>query len=143
VLVQVALALVGELERPVVVVRSAAVPGRRRGLGPGILHLDDDLVGRFDDAIVVLALWRRLVERGEVDLLLFLGLEHHVALERLEDLGLQFEDGQLQQTDGLLELRRHGQLLTELELQGRLEHRGSGPGRRRALRGQSRKSCPK
>ena len=35
---------------------------------------------------------------------------------------MQVEQGQLQQLDGLLQLRGHRQLLTELELQGRLEH---------------------
>ena len=43
-------------------------------------------------------------------------------LERFLDLRLQLEHGQLQQLDRLLQLRRHRQLLTELELQGRLEH---------------------
>ena len=42
---------------------------------------------------------------------LVLGLEHHVALERLADLSLEFEDGQLQQADGLLQLRRQDECL--------------------------------
>ena len=58
----------------------------------------------------------------EVDRLVLLGLEHDVGLERLLDLRLQLEHGQLQQLDRLLQLRGHRQLLTELELQGRLEH---------------------
>ena len=41
---------------------------------------------------------------------------------RLQHLRLQLEHGQLQQLDGLLQLRGHRKLLTELELQGRLEH---------------------
>ncbi len=44
VLVQVAIAVVAELERPVVVVLRAAVAGRCRRLGPRVLHLDHDLV---------------------------------------------------------------------------------------------------
>jgi hypothetical protein len=128
VLVQVALALVAELERAVIVVLGAAIAGGRGGLGPRILHLDHDLVARRG-LLVVLALRRGRVDRGEVErLLVLLGLEHHVALERLEHLGLELEHGQLQQPDGLLELRRHRQLLTELELQGRLEHRCAGLG---------------
>ena len=53
---------------------------------------------------------------------LVLGLEHHVALERFADLRLEFEDRQLQQADGLLQLRGHRELLAESELQGWLEH---------------------
>ena len=129
---QVALAVVGEFEWTVVVVLGAAVAGRRGGFRPRILHLDHDLVGRLGRAVLVLAGRGRLVERGEVDLLVLLGLEHHVALERFLDLGLELEHGKLQQPDRLLQLRRHRQLLTELELQGRLEHWVY-----------SRKSCPK
>ena len=53
---------------------------------------------------------------------LVLGLEHHVALERFADLRLEFEDRQLQQADGLLQLRGHRELLAKFELQGWLEH---------------------
>ncbi len=35
---------------------------------------------------------------------------------------LKLQHGQLQQADGLLQLRGHGQLLAESELQGGLEH---------------------
>ncbi len=45
VLVQVAAAFIGEFERAVVVVGAGPVAGRRRGLGPGVFHLDDDVVG--------------------------------------------------------------------------------------------------
>ena len=69
-----------------------------------------------------LARGRDLVERGEVDRVVLLLLEHDVGLERLHHLCLQLEHGQLQQLDGLLQLRGHRKLLTELELQGRLEH---------------------
>jgi hypothetical protein len=53
---------------------------------------------------------------------LLLGLQHHIGFERLADLRLEFQDRQLQQADGLLQLRGHGQLLAESELQGGLEH---------------------
>ena len=50
-------------------------------------------------------------------------LEHDVALERLADVRLQVECGQLQKANRLLELRGHRQLLTQPELQRRFEHR--------------------
>ena len=50
------------------------------------------------------------------------GLEHHVRLEQLADVGLQLEGGQLQEPDRLLQLRGHGQLLTQLQLQRRFQH---------------------
>ena len=59
---------------------------------------------------------------------LFDRLEHDVALEQLADVGLQLERGQLQEADGLLQLRGHRQLLTQLELQGRFQHGGVGAG---------------
>src|SRR5690606_1193962 len=54
--------------------------------------------------------------RGLVD------LEHHVLIQRFLDLGLQLHDGQLQQTNRLLELRRHRELLAQPELKRRFEH---------------------
>ncbi len=53
---------------------------------------------------------------------LFFGLEHHIGLERLADMRLQIERGQLQQPDGLLQLRRHGELLADAKLQTGLQH---------------------
>ena len=44
-------------------------------------------------------------------------LEHDVALEQFPDMGLQLEGRHLEQSDGLLQLRRHGQLLTHAQLQ--------------------------
>ena len=41
-------------------------------------------------------------------------------------MGLKLEGGQLQKSDGLLQLRGHGQLLTQLELQGGFQHGGTG-----------------
>ena len=37
-------------------------------------------------------------------------------------MGLQIERGELQQPDGLLQLRRHGELLADTELQTWLQH---------------------
>ena len=51
-----------------------------------------------------------------------LGLEHHVGFEQLADVRLQFERGQLQQLDRLLQLRGHRQLLAEAQLQGGFQH---------------------
>ncbi len=45
-------------------------------------------------------------------LTLFRGLEHDVRFEKLPDMGLELESRQLQETNGLLQLRCHGQLLT-------------------------------
>ena len=75
-----------------------------------------------DDSGLGFAGGGRLVERGEVDRVVLFLLEHDVGLERLLHLRLQLEHGKLQQLDGLLQLRGHRKLLTELELQGRLEH---------------------
>jgi hypothetical protein len=47
---------------------------------------------------------------------LFVGLEHDVAFEQLVDVRLQFDGRHLQQADGLLQLRRHRQLLTHAQL---------------------------
>ncbi len=58
----------------------------------------------------------RLRRLGRVPALGLLGFEHDVLLERIENLRLQLHDGQLQQPYGLLQLRRHRQLLAEPEL---------------------------
>ena len=63
----------------------------------------------------------RRIERG-IERELVLGLEHHVGLEGLAHVGLQIERGELQQPDGLLQLRRHGELLADTELQTWLQH---------------------
>ena len=52
--------------------------------------------------------------------------QHEIGVERILDLGVQLDGGKLQQPDGLLEPRRHRQLLAQPELQG-LFHR-PGPG---------------
>ena len=51
-----------------------------------------------------------------------LDLEHEVLVERRLDLRLQLHDRKLQQADRLLELRRHRQLLRQLQLQRRFQH---------------------
>ena len=45
------------------------------------------------------------------------GLEHDVAFELFADVRLQLQRRHLQETDGLLQLRGHGQRLTQLQLQ--------------------------
>ena len=97
------------------------------GVGSGVVGVGSGVVGvggfaSFRGVCCRLARGRDLVERGEVDRIVLFLLEHDVGLERLQHLRLQLEHGQLQQLDGLLQLRGHRKLLTELELQGRLEH---------------------
>ena len=53
--------------------------------------------------------------------LAFLALEQRVLLEHAVDLGVELERRQLQQPDRLLQLRRQGEVLGELELE-RLFH---------------------
>ncbi len=65
---------------------------------------------------------------------IFDGLEHHVALEQFADVGLQLEGRHLEQADGLLQLRRHGQLLTHTQLQRRFQHVSCNMGTRALLR---------
>src|SRR5262249_15911891 len=48
-------------------------------------------------------------------------LQHDVRFEQLADVRLQLESWQLQKANGLLQLRGHGQVLTQLELQGRFQ----------------------
>ena len=72
---------------------------------------------------------RRRLSRRPGRLEVLVGLEHHVGLERLQHLRLQLERRQLQQPDGLLQLRRHRQLLAEPELQAGLHHARNRGGR--------------
>ena len=55
---------------------------------------------------------------------LLVRLEHDVALEKFADMRLKLERGQLEESDGLLQLRGHRQLLTQPELQRRFQHGG-------------------
>jgi hypothetical protein len=68
-----------------------------------------------------LGLGGRLVPRGRLAVVL-VHLEHDVLFERLTQLGLQVEHGQLQQADRHLQLGSQRQLLAELELEGLLHH---------------------
>ena len=45
------------------------------------------------------------------------GLEYHVAFELFADVRLKLQRRHLQEADGLLQLRGHGELLTQLQLQ--------------------------
>ncbi len=107
-------ALVLDLELAV----AGAGPGSFRfgggRFGPFVADLDHGLglpgrvvVGR----VVLLGLDQLFERRSRFDVVV--GLEQHVALERLLHLCLQLERGQLQQPDGLLQLRRHRQLLAD------------------------------
>ena len=69
--------------------------------------------GRGFDALVVLLESGFAGFRGLDDRSLVLGLEHHVGLEGFPDLGLQFQNRELQQANRLLQLGRHRELLTE------------------------------
>ena len=53
---------------------------------------------------------------------LVVGLEHYIGFECLADMRLQVERRQLQEPNGLLQLRRHGQLLADAKLQTWLQH---------------------
>ncbi len=129
---------------------AGARPGRlglgRGRLGPLVADLDDDVVlGGLAGLRILAAFARQRLERGG-GLAFLLELQQHVALERLLDLRQQLGRGQLQQPDGLLQLRRHRQLLADPELQGRFHHAAGlprpAPARQRPP-DQSRKCCPK
>ena len=44
-------------------------------------------------------------------------LEHHIVFELFADVRLQLQCRHLQEADSLLQLRGHGELLTQLQLQ--------------------------
>jgi hypothetical protein len=96
VLMQIAAALVGELERTVVVALRTSFAGGERAVLPRI-HVDDDFflgVARGGSFLIRGGrLLVRLVQRRELDDLVFLGLEHDVAFERLLHLRLELEHG--------------------------------------------------
>jgi len=110
-----------------------AVPGR---LGGADALLTTTIVDDLDGvALFALALLFGLRLRGRLRHLgcfesaglvgLLDRLQHDVRFEQLTDVRLQLESGQLQKADGLLQLRGHGQLLTQTELQGRFQHGGT------------------
>ena len=67
--------------------------------------------------------------------------QHEIGVERILDLGVQLDGGKLQQPDGLLEPRRHRQLLAQPELQG-LFHRPGRVDRFRSLYQPARDRLP-
>ncbi len=89
--------LVGEVvERAALAIPAAVVQTLRGALLPHILGTDClDFRRR---------LGTRLRHVGQV-----FHLEHDVFFERVLNLGIEIEDRQLQQANGLLQLRRHGQ----------------------------------
>ena len=93
---------------------------RRIRFDPVVADLDD----RFG-LVFFRGTGGRLV-RGRVEgpgrLEVLVGFEHHVAFERLQHLLLQLDRRQLKQANGLLQLRRHRQLLTDPELKAGLHH---------------------
>jgi hypothetical protein len=116
--------LVRQVQQAVVVAtRPWRIGFGRRRLRPVLANLDGRFLAAFFRGILGSLLGRpgEFLQRQAV-LGLLLGLEHHVALERFEYLGLQLDRRQLQQADGLLQLGRHRELLPDTELQGRLHH---------------------
>lgn len=101
-------ALVRKLaDRTAFAIPAAVLDSFQRVALPAFLGLD-----RFDFGGAVGTGGRRLRE--------ILHLEHDVLFQRFLNLCIQVEHGKLQQADGLLQLRRHRQGLTEFELQRRL-----------------------
>ena len=116
-------------------VRKTAEGALRKGAGTVLHRVRDDVRERLPDPAPV-PVPRQVTDCVEAELpggmnepdLLDRGAvvetrgEHDVLVERRLNLRLQLHDGKLQQADGLLKLRGHGQLLAESELQGGLEH---------------------
>jgi len=95
--------------------------GSGTALGPGVFDdfgFDGDLgLGRRIDAFLLRhRMWLERFERAG-GLVLVDGLQHHVAFELLADVRLQLQCRHLQEADRLLQLRGHGELLTQLQLQ--------------------------
>ncbi len=124
--------LIAEIAAAIVIAGIVSVGGAAGLFAPGLigdLHLGGfALIRRRADAIQFgifliepnrqfFALARRIRR-----LRLFLALQHHVGLEGLADMRLQVERRKLQQSNRLLQLRRHGQLLTDAKLQTWLQH---------------------
>ena len=65
------------------------------------------------------------IRKGDRDTWIYVTDRFVIYRSRLDDYLLEFQGGELQQADGLLQLRRHGQLLTNSELQGWSHGRGS------------------
>ncbi|MCY1429363.1 hypothetical protein D9M71_452790 [compost metagenome] len=95
--------LVGDAFAPLFVVQ--AVDRRRGGfLEAGFLGSGAGRLAAFGEGIAAVEV-----------LAIFLAFEHRVGLQRFLNLLLQVQRGELEQSDGLLQLRGHRQLLTHLE----------------------------
>ena len=125
---------VGELLLAVIVLAVPGVVGGTYGLFTPVVidHLDLRLLigcGRLGDLRLDHGRLDRLEATAGVGILD--RLEHDIAFEQFPDMGLQLERRHLKQSYGLLQLRRHGQLLTHAQLQGRFQHvsctMGTGP----------------
>ncbi len=119
--------------------RSSSSPFQELSAGPTRL-LAPVVIDHLDLRLLVGGggLGDRRLGHGSLDRLEFAGgfgvldrFEHDIALEQFADMRLQLESRHLEQTNGLLQLRRHGQLLTHSQLQGRFQHvsctMGAGP----------------
>ncbi len=139
VVAQRAARFVGELELALAGTGPGRLGFRSARLGPVVADLDHGFGGFAAPLVAVLGrrgrrLARRCIERpGRFEVLV--RLEHHVGLERLQHLGLQFDRRQLQQADGLLQLRRHRQLLPDPELEAGLHHAAEAPGAGNGIKG--------
>jgi hypothetical protein len=125
--------LVAEVAAAVIIARPRSVRGSAGLFAPGLVRdLHFGFFTLFGGGGIAVELGILLVDRSLFALAhdirlriqgeFILRLEHHVGLERLPDVRLQIERGQLQQPDGLLQLRRHGELLANAKLQTWLQH---------------------
>ena len=121
VILQRELGVVGDFRGALVVVAPAV--GAGAALAPGFL--DDLRIDGDRDLGLSLRIHALLfghgvrLERLETArrFVLLDGLEHDVGFELFADVRLQLQRRHLQEADGLLQLRGHGELLTQLQLQ--------------------------
>ena len=120
---------VGEFLLPVIVIAAPGGVGRSdAALAPALIqHLDGALARSFRGGFGRFRRRRVLQRRGVEAFLMAIvhRLQHDVGLEEFADMRLQLEGGQLQEPDGLLQLRGHRQLLTQPELQRGFQHAGT------------------
>ena len=101
----------------------------RRGIHPTAIVADEASIDPSAYIGPYCVIGRARVGGRRAELLrrvLHLHLQERVVVQHLLDLLPEFQGGQLQQADGLLQLRREGQVLREPELQGGL-HTASAP----------------
>ena len=91
-------------------------------VGFGVDLAVDGLLDRDPRRLDIFALDRaRLLRLAGVEALRFIAfLQHQIGVQRLLNLLLELQCRELQQTDRLLQLRRHGQVLAEPKLDGLL-----------------------